>query len=201
MLLLAAVAAAAVGFDLPGLRIIFGPRPSGALATATPGTSLPHAPGALLGLGTPISLDEAQRLVDFRILVPSSPDLGPPDATYLRLTRVALVWAPRPSLPATADPEIGLLLNEFHGTFDETAVLKAADAGTHVETVTVDGAPGYWIDGAPHVFVYLDPNGARLEDSYRPVGDSLVWTHGGITFRLETSMGRDAAIRLAEALR
>jgi hypothetical protein len=200
VLLLAAIAAAAVGFDLPGLRIIFGPPPS-APAAATPGTSMTHAPGALLGLGTPLGLDEAQALVDFPIPLPPAPDLGPPDATYLRLARVALVWAPGPGLPPTADAEIGLLLNEFRGSYDSTLVLKVAQEGTRVEEIEVDGAPGYWIDGAPHAFVYIDPAGSRLEDSYRSVGDTLVWTREGITFRLETGLGRDAAIRLAESLR
>ena len=199
-LILAAAAAAAIGFNLPGLRIIFGPPPSLPPA-ATPGTSVPHLPGALLGLGTVVTMDDAQAVVDFPLTLPTDPDLGPPDATYLRLGRVALVWAPGPGLPATSDPEIGLLLNSFHGSYDEIVVEKVADSGTHVEAITVNGAPGYWIDGAPHFFVYLDPSGRQVEDTYRSVGQTLVWTRDGITFRLETGLDRDAAIRLAASLR
>ena len=199
-LILAAAAAAAIGFNLPGLRIMFGPPPS-LPPPATPGTSVPHLPGALLGLGTVVTMDDAQAVVDFPLTLPTDPDLGPPDATYLRLGRVALVWAPGPRLPATSDPEIGLVLNEFLGDFDEMVVEKTAQSGTHVEPVLVGGAPGYWIAGAPHFFVYLDPSGTPIEDTYRSVGQTLVWTSDGITFRLETGLDRDAAIRLAASLR
>jgi hypothetical protein len=65
----------------------------------------------------------------------------------------------------------------------------------------VNGAPGYWIEGAPHFFMYLDPSGKQIEDTYRTVGQTLVWTSDGITFRLETGLDRDAAIRLAASLR
>jgi len=199
-LILAAAAVAAIGFNLPGLRIIFGPPPS-LPPTASPGTSVPHLPGSLLGLGTIVSADEAQRLVDFELVLPTDPDLGPPAATYVRLGRVAFVWGPTPDLPATTDPEIGLLLNEFHGSYEETIVKKVAPEGTEVEPVTVGGAAGYWIDGAVHFFMYLDPSGKEIEDTYRTVGHTLVWTRAGITYRLETGLDRDAAIRLAESLR
>jgi hypothetical protein len=197
-LILAAAAAAAMGWRLPGLDILF----------ATPSLPVPTAshlpsdkPGAGLGLGTAVTLDDARGLVDFPIRLPGDPAVGPPDATYVRLVRVAMVWAPGPGLPATTDPTIGLLLNEFHGRYDETIVEKLIDAGTHVENITVGGARGYWIDGAPHFFVYLDANGREIQDTYRSVGQTLVWFRDGITYRLETGLDRDAAIRLAESLR
>lgn len=199
-LIITAIAAAAVGLNLPGLRIIFGPLPS-LPPTATPGTSNAHLPGALLGLGSLVSPEEAQALVDFALVRPSDPDIGPPDATYVRLGRVAFVWAPTPTLPATTDREIGLLLNEFHGTYDETVVEKVADSGTHVEPVTVNGSAGYWIAGAPHFMRYRDPSGEPMDDTYRGVGQTLIWAANGVTFRLETALDRDAAIRLAESLR
>ena len=202
-LVLAAVAAAAVGFDLPGLRIIFGPAPTVPAVTSppSPGGSVPRLPGSGLGLGTAVPLADAARLVDFAVALPRDPDPGPPDAVYHRLGRLALVWGASSDLPPTADPDIGLLLSEFRGRLDETIVLKIADAGTRVEPVTVAGAPGYWIEGELHFFAYLDPDGAQIVDSRRTVGDTLVWTNDGITYRLESSLGRDAAIRLAASLR
>ena len=200
-LILAAVAAAAIGFNLPGLRILFGPAPS-VQPSVTPPASADGMPGSLLGLGVIASLEEAQAQVDFDLQIPTDPNPGPPAATYVRLGRVALVWAPSAELPATSeDPEVGLLLNEFHGTYDTEIVEKLIHEGTRVEQITVDGAPGYWIYGAPHFFVYIDETGQRMEDTYRSVGQSLVWTRDGITYRLETGLDRDAAIRLAESLR
>lgn len=200
-LVLAAVAAASVGFDLPGLRIIFGPPPSSPPQVASPEPTGTRAPGAGVGLGTAVSLDDARGLVDFPIVLPTTPDPGLPDVVYHRLGRIALVWSPDADLPATLDPTIGLLISEFHGTFERGVVLKLADAGTRVEAVSVGGAPGYWIDGEVHFFWYLDPDGSQIDDTYRAVGDTLVWTRDGITYRLETSLGREAAIRLAESLR
>ena len=200
-LILAAVAAAAIGFNLPGLRILFGPPPS-LQPSSTPHGSAEGLPGSLLGLGSVVSLEDAQSQVDFELTMPTDPNLGPPAATYIRLGRVALVWAPSAALPATSeDPEIGLLLNEFHGTYDTEIVEKLIHEGTRVEQITVDGAPGYWIFGAPHFFAYIDEAGQRMEDTYRSVGQTLVWTRDGITYRLETGLDRDAAIRLAASLR
>lgn len=195
-LILAVAAAAAVGWRLPGLEIFFGPAPS-----LSPSASLSPSglPGSLNGLGAIVSLEDAQSQVDFPLLMP--PDLGPPDATYVRLGRVAMLWSPQAGIPATDDPEIGLLLNEFRGRVGKNIVEKIAHEGTLVERITVNGAPGYWIGGAPHYFVYIDANGREIDDTYRSVSQTLVWTAGGITFRLETSLGRDDAIRLAESLR
>src|SRR5262245_44269140 len=65
-LVLAAAAAAAIGFNLPGLRILFGPGPS---LAPTPSASATGMPGSLLGLGTPLTTDDAQAILDFEIQV------------------------------------------------------------------------------------------------------------------------------------
>ena len=61
------------------------------------------------------------------------------------------------------------------------------------------GQLGYWITGEPHQFFYEGPNGF-VEDPRRWVGDVLLWADGPITYRLETSLGRDATIAIAETL-
>ena len=55
--------------------------------------------------------------------------------------------------------------------------------------------------GDLHEFMYLDPNGDVVSESRRIVGDSLIWTRGDMTLRMETSLGRAAAIALAETIR
>ena len=67
--------------------------------------------------------------------------------------------------------------------------------------VAVNGENGWWISGAVHEFMYLDPSGDVVSESRRVVGDSLIWTRGDMTFRMETSLGRAAAIALAETIR
>ena len=199
LLLAAAAVTAAIGYGLPGIRILFGPPPSLTAPTETARPSSP--PGATLGLGGRVTLDDARGRVDFPILLPADPAIGPPDAVYLAGPRLTLVWAPRPGLPGTADPRIGLLLVELHARIDEAMIQKNIDSGTSVERVTIGGAPGYWIAGERHMITYLDASGVPILDSERVVGNTLVWTADGITYRLEGELTRIDAIALAESLR
>jgi hypothetical protein len=77
---------------------------------------------------------------------------------------------------------------------------KVISGGTVVEPVRVAGSRGYWLSGDPHVFFWEGPDGF-VDDPRRWVGDVLLWSDGSITYRLETSLGREAAIRIAESMR
>ena len=212
LLILAAVAGA-VGLGLPGLRIIFGEGPSPQPSSAgSPVPSLPASSGPVtsptlaplagsLALGDAVSFADAKRLAGFDVVLPTRPDLGPPDATYLNGQRVGLVWASRPGLPETESPGVGLVISEFLGTVDPGFFEKILGPDTTLTKVTVGGSPGYWISGAPHFFIYIDPQGRAVTDDHPTVGDVLLWTKGDVTYRLETSLGMAAAIRLAESLR
>jgi hypothetical protein len=199
LLLAAAAVTAAIGYGLPGIRILFGPQASPTTPAETGRPSSP--PGATLGLGGQVTLDDARARVDFPVLLPPDPAIGPPDAVYLAGSRLTLVWGPRPGLPGTADARIGLLLVELRAKIDEGMIQKNIDSGTRVERVTVGGAAGYWIAGERHMITYLDPYGVPVLDSERVVGNTLVWTADGITYRLEGELTREDAIALAETLR
>ena len=198
LLVLAAIAAA-VGFGLPGIRIIFGDPPSpspAATATSSPLGTL----GANLGLGTALELPEIERISGLDLILPPDPAIGPPDVAYLAGERAMLVWASGPALPPTAGQGIGLLISQFRGHVETGYYQKVIDSGTSVMPVTVDGSVGYWISGDPHFFYYVDSRGKFVDDSYREVGDTLIWSTGEMTYRLESSLSMDAAIRLAESL-
>lgn len=206
-----AAVAGAVALGLPGLRLILA-EPSDAPPIATPGPTpgaagspaASRAPGADLGLGVAMDLDAAEVAVGRPIQVPSDPSLGPPDAVYVDAAKadaVALVWAPRPGLPATLDPDVGLILMSFDGTLEDEYYLKLIGAGTVVTTSTVDGDRGFWIAGDPHLFFFEGATGEFVHDERRWVGDALVWSDGTTTYRLETSLGRERAIEIAEGLR
>ena len=208
LLALAAIAGAAT-LGLPGIRLILGPapvspppslEPSRPPASGSPGPSL--IPGASLGLGQPVDLAD----LDARGRLPRHlarrsrgrsarrrlyrPDQG---------RQVALVWAARPGLPGTLDPDVGLLLTQFQGVVENGFFTKAISGGTIVRPVPVDGEQGYWLSGDPHFLFYEGPSGS-IHDARRWVGDTLLWSDGPITYRLETSLGQDAAIRIAESM-
>jgi hypothetical protein len=209
LLLVLAAVAGAVGLGLPGLRIIFG-IPAGASPTpsASQGAPGPSAsdggPGDSLGLGQRIALEQLDQAAGFHVGRPGDPVVGSPDAAYvdaLRANQVSLVWATRPGLPATLEPGVGLLLTQYDGRLDNGFLTKALGTGTTVEPVRVNGREGYWVSGEPHFFFYTARNGQFVDDSRRWVGDALLWSDGIYTYRLETSLGREAAIRIAESLR
>ena len=214
LLVLAAIAGA-IGLGLPGLRIIFGEIPSPSpVASATPsasgsgsGSAAPSvsaSPGPLgsgLGLGVVLPLADAEAQAGFDLILPPDPTIGPPDVAWLTGRRVNLVWASSPTLAAADATGIGLLISEFQGHIDAGFYQKLMDSGTTLTRVTVNGSQGYWISGGPHFFYYVDPDGNFVEDTHRQVGDTLIWSTGEETYRLESALDMDAAIQLAESLR
>ncbi len=208
VLVLAALAAA-LALGLPGLRIRLAepastPPPTAAGASgATPGTSEPGVPGSRLGLGRLVALDEVERLTGRSISVPVAADLGPPDAAYVdegRANQVALVWSASGGLPGSREPGVGLVLMRFDGTVDDGFYEKVVGGGTSVVPISVRGHGGFWISGDPHLFFYRTAGGQSIDDSRRWVGDALIWSDGRMTFRLESALGREAAIALAESI-
>jgi hypothetical protein len=208
--LLVVGAAFAVRFGLELLSIETGPLPTslpspGASADPSPGSTTSGHPGAGLGLGLLVDLDEARTLAPFPVLVPA--DLGPPDAVYIGGAalrgQVALVYAARDDLPASdLLGGAGLLVTQNRGGVDDGLASKLADAKlATVESVEVDGAPGVWISGQPHVFWYFDPSGAAIEDSRRLVGDTLAWERDGILYRIEGAIDLERALAVATSMR
>jgi hypothetical protein len=151
-----------------------------------------------LGLLYP-SLAAVQPAAGFRPLVPSS--LGEPDQVYYRADAgvVALLYRPRPDLPATSDPEVGALVMEVRASVDQGSFGKMVDSGGRIEAVTVNGGPGYWITGAPHGFLVYNRTGTF--DQFRLTGDVLVWEQGDLAIRIESSLGRGQALAAAAAVK
>lgn len=179
---------------LPGIRI-----------SVVPSLSPVQSPHAVLPVGRPVALEEAEAAVPWYVLVPDDPLLGPPDAVYLdsRIPDgvVSLVWAGRPDLPAASPTGVGLLLTEFRGSISEPLFQKSLGPGTAIERVRVNGRIGYWISGAPHEILLLDRLGRPVSETLRLAGDVLMWEAGELTVRIESGLTRDEAIRIAETLR
>jgi hypothetical protein len=203
VLVVLAAVAGAVAFGVPGIRLIFGDpggTPPPAVATPAPAPTGSEAPaGSSLDLGELVDADTASERAGFPVLLPADPLLGAPDATYYSgRDEVALVWAPTDALPPTAESDIGLLIMQFRGSVSPEPIGKIISSGTTVEPVQI-GDGGYWISGDPHVFFYMSPDGQHIDEGRRWVGDALIWQDGELTYRIETSLGKDAAIRMAES--
>jgi hypothetical protein len=213
-LLALAIVAGAVGLGLPGLRFILGEPPASVLpsptpvATATPSDlptpPLPAITGSRLGLGRQVTLDEVQPETGVAVRLPTDERLGPPDTVWIdssKFDQIAYVWAANDSLPETSERGVGLVLMRFAGRSDEEFYQKVIGTGNTLETVTVDGHDGFWITGEMHFFFYVRPDGSgNVDDTRRWVGDALVWNDGDATYRIESALGRDATIEIAESI-
>jgi hypothetical protein len=141
-----------------------------------------------LGIGERTTLAAARREAP----VPTITALGRPDGVYVGQTdfgrSVSLVYVGRAGLPPSSDG-IGALLTVLPG--DGLALVrKVVDPSVRLQPLRVDGARGVFIEGR-HVLV----------PPRRLAGNTLVWTTGATTYRLETELHRDAALRLARSVR
>ncbi len=211
LLVLAAIAGAAT-LGLPGLRLILGPAPvspppslaprASSAAGASGASAAAGAPGSTMGLGQLVPLDQLDAQAGFDVVWPQDPALGPPDAAYIDPTlggQVALVWRSRDGLPDTLQPGVGLVVTAFRGATDSGFYSKAVGSGTKMKSVLVDGHPAFWLNGDPH-FLFYEGRDGFVHDPRRWVGDALLWSRGPITYRIETSLGEAAAIRLAGSM-
>ena len=116
-----------------------------------------------------------------------APELGPPRVVQAPLGRSVVVRYDE-ALVAT-----------LPGTLDEGVFGKLGTAGLDVRAVEVGGAPGYWISGGPHVFLYTDADGVARE--VRAAEDTLVWQRGDVIVRIEGDLTLERAQEIAAVLR
>jgi hypothetical protein len=115
--------------------------------------------------------------------------------------RMTLAYGARADMPPTQVPGVSALVVEFRGAIEPNLFGKAAGPDTRVEPVTVNGGPGYWLEGAPHLFFYRDASGAILQETLRLAGNTLVWEQDGVTLRLEAQVSRARALEIAASVR
>lgn len=182
-------AVAAVTLALPGLRI--------SLVPGLPIASVPEDSLATrLALGRPVDPESVDAAF------PAA--LGVPDEAYADAAGsvVSLVYHARERLPEVPGTGIGLLIQQIDGVLGDQEVQKLVVAGAATVTaVEVDGAMAYWIQGAPHLLRYTGPDGEERTEMTRLVGDALVWERDGVVYRIESALGREATISIAESVR
>jgi hypothetical protein len=168
--------------------------------TPTPG---PHTPtpqpsptplASLLNLVGETTLAEAEQEAGFPIRLPTYPaDLGLPDHVFLQDMNgpvVVLVWLD------PARPEgVRLSLHQFGpGTFAEKG-----NPVTVLET-QVKGQRAIWAEGP---YLLQIRRGSEVDYDLRRLveGRVLIWTEGELTFRLESDLALEEAVKVAESLR
>ena len=174
-------------------------------------TPAPTPVGSSLQLGREVSLEQLRSAVTFPLYLPRDGRLGEPAAIYLlgeeSGAMVSFVYRAGPDLPATSVPSVGALLTVFRGETNRNIIEKGlassdSAAATHLDAVTIDGEPGFWITGAPHAvfFVCYDIGECRGE-RYRLAGNVLLWQRGEVTLRLESALSRAESLAIAESVR
>ena len=159
--------------------------------TATPGPTLPSLIPGLENLAGEMSLEEAGQTVDFPILLPSlPPNLGNPDRVFVQDAdgeMAILVWL---------DPQQpGQVLMSLHFIPAGSWAIDKVEP-TLIEETEVNGQRAIWTVGPYPLRLY---NG-DIEFTRLINGHVLIWTDNDITFRLETDVGLEEAIKIAESL-
>jgi RNA polymerase sigma-70 factor (ECF subfamily) len=167
----------------------------------------PPAPpaGRRLGLGESVGLSAARARLAFTPLLPALPEVGQPDEVYAAADlpggRLTLLYGPRPSLPGTGQTGAGLLVTELRGTIEpNTSLAKLLGPQTRLEAVTVNGRPGYWIQGQAHAIFVRDAHGVVRQETLRLAGNTLLWEQGELTLRLELAGSKEQALRIAASM-
>lgn len=155
---------------------------------------LPPATATAASLGSPATLAEAAATAGFSPLVPALPGLDTPEVFIRRGAGFTLI-----TLRYTAgDGSPGLVITQLAA--DGEVFIKQLDETTAVQNVTVGGAPGIWLEGGAHT-IALFTDGDYLEDTARLVGDTLLWTRGTITIRIESELSLGESITIATSMR
>jgi hypothetical protein len=159
--------------------------------TGTPApTSRPLIP-MLESLAGKMNLEEAQQAVDYPILLPSYPsDIGPPDRIFVQNVEgemAILVWV---------DPQqTERVLMSLHFIPAGSWAIDKANPVTIQET-SVNSERAIWTVGPYPLKMYSgDIEFVRLIN-----GHVLIWAEGDITYRLETDLPLEEAIKIAESL-
>jgi len=175
----------------------------GVIVNAVP--SLPPGPlGQSLRLGQRTTLAAAQAGARFQVLVPTDPSLGQPDEVYLNDTvpggEVSLVYQARPGLATASKTDVAILVMEIEGATNKNFFGKMIGPGTTLTEVTVNGGPGYWIQGSPHVFFFTDAQGAVHDEDMRLATNTLLWQQGDRTLRIEGAATKAQALQIAASM-
>jgi hypothetical protein len=156
-------------------------------------TPFPTPLQSVLDLPGETTLETARKEAGFSIPLPIyPPDLGEPDRVFLQNlggTIVTLVWL-EPGRSSDVRLSIQLL--------DEKVVASKYHWEGQRETVIVNDSLAEWLTDVHELAYFYDRDGgfARVVSS----GAVLIWEDGAITYRMETDLSLDEAVKIAESM-
>lgn len=139
----------------------------------------------------PATLDEAREAAAFPLRLPASDGtLLQPDAVYLQ--------GEFNSAPVV----ILVYEDERYDLYQSSGAFFQKGVPEPFVEFEFDGHDALWIDQGGHIAAFLDDDGRLLIETRRSVDRAtLFWEEDGITYRLETSLSREEAVRVAQSLR
>jgi hypothetical protein len=147
-----------------------------------------------LDLGDEVTLEQAAARAAFDVVIPE--ELGDPDHVYYLDFpvggMVSFVYGD------TQEPRA--LFTQFRATVED-AVHKKVLEDTRIEPLRIEGEPGFWLTGEPHLFYYVDAQGRFDDENIRLAGNVLLWERGLLTLRLEGDLSRAEAVEIARSVR
>jgi hypothetical protein len=180
-----------------GLPLVEAVRMAESLATPVGMQAVPKATptplNSVMDLAGETTLAEAQEQSGFPIRLPSYPaGLGSPDRIFFQNIggpAVVLVW-----LDPNQPEWVRLSLHQLGpGTF--------ADKGNpgSIQETTVNGRQALWTEG-PYILQFWRGNRVDYDMRRLVTGRVLIWVEGEVTYRLETDLPLEEAVRVAESL-
>jgi hypothetical protein len=161
-------------FGFAGVEIRKDPGPAPASSPALPGE---HR----------VEVAAAEREVGFRVRIPSA--LGPPDWVSVADGRVVSLHYTR--------AEESVQIDEFAG--DLGVMWEKYAAIGSARRASVNGHDALWFEGQV-TLVYVDANNVERTESARLTNGTLLWTDGGITFRLDGIRPFEDALAVAGSM-
>lgn len=183
-------------FRIGSVKIFFTaptPTPTSSVSTGTPAAVItPTFLESILDLAGETTMQEAREQADFTIAVPTYPeDLNEPDHVFIQVFSgpvVTLVW-----MDPTDPTKVRFTLSESQSA---KAVFEKMEPASLQETRVHDN-PAVWVDGQ---YLLITRNGETTFSRMIDQGHTLIWTNGDITYRLETDVDLQTAIRIAESI-
>jgi hypothetical protein len=183
----------------------FGPTPtpaatSTATAAASPTVTTTPIPPSLTPEPLPVplvnlegrtTLQDAQRRARFPVLLPGyPPDLGPPNYTFYQAEIPMLIFA-------WADPDDPRRLRLSLFEIDSRSPIVSKYEPQIIQETNVNGQYALWVEG-PYL---IELTNQDYVHRYLVEGGTLVWEANDVTYRLETRLPLEQAVRIAESLR